>query len=261
GVRMFRCLERPLLADSPLCPDDFVDLRETLEVLRQAGHSSEETPLRRVWQMLMAPASRPEPLLLTSAEKSPSVPFAVMETGNGDSEELLVSHLWDVMRKYQFYHDPLFARLKPTDASAQALLRASRTGSRILDLTDRLWLNRHVLEEAYRQATGRACFRRLNSREERVLVEEVGKPIEVQSNRRAGGLIRTALRSSDILMDRVWQLEKDTFRDTRGFVFAPITDVVEHSEDATALHPEIQRQTANIRTDLDRCSHLEISSL
>ena len=44
-------------------------------------------------------------------------------------------------------------------------------------------------------------------------------------------------------------------------MFAPITDVVEPAEDPTALHPEIQRQAANIRTDLDRFSPLEISSL
>ena len=94
-----------------------------------------------------------------------------------------------------------------------------------------------------------------------VLVSDVGKPIEVQSNRRAGGLIRTALRASDILMDRVWQLENETLKETPGFVFARVTDLVESHEDLTALHPEIQRQVANIRTDLDRFSPLEISSL
>ena len=93
-----------------------------------------------------------------------------------------------------------------------------------------------------------------------VLVSDVGKRISVQSGS-AFGLIRTALRATDILMDRVWQLENETFHGTPGFVFAPITDVVKPAEDATALHPEIQRQVANIRTDLDRFSPLEISSL
>src|SRR5262249_21094286 len=88
-----------------------------------------------------------------------------------------------------------------------------------------------------------------------------GKPIQVQGNRRAGGLIRTGLRATDILMDRVWQLETATFQGTPGFVFAPITEVVEPAEDPTALHPEIQRQLPKIRTDLDRFSLLEISSL
>ena len=94
-----------------------------------------------------------------------------------------------------------------------------------------------------------------------VLVSDVGKAIENQSNLRAGGLIRTAVRSTEILMDRVWQLENDTFADMPGFVFARASEVVEPREDPTALHPEIQRQVANIRTDLDRFSPLEISSL
>src|SRR5262249_36132023 len=50
-----------------------------------------------------------------------------------------------------------------------------------------------------------------------VLVSDVGNKILVQASH-AGGLIRTALRSSDILMDRVWQLEIENFQDTFGFV-------------------------------------------
>jgi predicted acylesterase/phospholipase RssA len=94
-----------------------------------------------------------------------------------------------------------------------------------------------------------------------VLVSDVGKAFDVQVNRKAGGLIRTALRATDILMDRVWQLENESFQDTFGFVFARITDVAGPHEDPTALHPEVQRQTANIRTDLDAFSPLEISCL
>jgi hypothetical protein len=94
-----------------------------------------------------------------------------------------------------------------------------------------------------------------------VLVSDVGKPFEVRSNGRAGGLVRTALRASDILMDRVWQLETETFKDAPGFVFARITDFVNPDEDRTALHPEIQRQLPSIRTDLDGFSDIEISSL
>lgn len=94
-----------------------------------------------------------------------------------------------------------------------------------------------------------------------VLVSDVGKPLEIQSHVRSGGLIRTAMRSSDILMDRVWQLENETFKDAPDFVFARITDIVNPDEDPTALHPEIQRRLPSIRTDLDRFSDLEISSL
>jgi predicted acylesterase/phospholipase RssA len=94
-----------------------------------------------------------------------------------------------------------------------------------------------------------------------VLVSDVGKPLEIQTSVRAGGLVRTAMRASDILMDRVWQLENETFKDTPGFVFARITDTVDPEQDPTALHPEIQRRLPSIRTDLDRFSDLEISSL
>jgi predicted acylesterase/phospholipase RssA len=94
-----------------------------------------------------------------------------------------------------------------------------------------------------------------------VMVSDVGKPFEVLSNLRAGGLIRTAMRASDILMDRVWQLENETLKNTPGFVFARITDVVDSQQDPTALHAEIQRQLPSIRTDFDRFSDIEISSL
>jgi predicted acylesterase/phospholipase RssA len=94
-----------------------------------------------------------------------------------------------------------------------------------------------------------------------VMVSDVGKPFQIQSSARTGGLIRTAVRASDILMDRVWQLESETFKDTSGFVFARITEIVEPDQDPTAPHPEIQRQLPNIRTDIDRFSDLEISSL
>lgn len=94
-----------------------------------------------------------------------------------------------------------------------------------------------------------------------ILVSDAGRPFEIQSSLRSGGLVRTAMRASDILMDRVWQLETEAFRDTFGFVFARITEIVDREEDPSALHPEVQRQLPSIRTDLDRFSQLEINSL
>ena len=93
------------------------------------------------------------------------------------------------------------------------------------------------------------------------LVSDVGKRIEVQGQRRAGGLIRTALRATDILMDRVWQLESESFGGSPGFVFAPITEIVWPHDGSTTLHPVVQQQLVNVRTDLDKFSDLEISAL
>lgn len=95
-----------------------------------------------------------------------------------------------------------------------------------------------------------------------VLISDVGKPISVQREAQPrGGLIRTNVRSSDILMDRVWQLENEKFSRAPGFLFARVVEVVKPGEDPTAPHPEIQRQLPKIRTDLDRFSPLEIRSL
>jgi predicted acylesterase/phospholipase RssA len=278
GVRLFRCLERPLLAESPLSGDDFLDFQAVFDTLSAAARSSEETPLRRLGQIMVAACSRPDLLSLTDGGRSgggglqpisgpgqagsqAQAPSSGPEVGRGDVQEVVLPILWDVLRHYQLYREPLFAGLKPVDADAKALVQACRRGNLVLETCDQAWLNRHLLEAAFRQATGHPCFRRLNSALDGILVSDVGKRIEVQGNRRAGGVIRTALRSTDIIWDRVWQLETDTFQDTPGFVFAPITAVVEPAEDPTALHPVIQRQTPNIRTDFDSFSNLEISSL
>ena len=94
-----------------------------------------------------------------------------------------------------------------------------------------------------------------------ILVSDSGRPFETQSSLRSGGLIRTAMRASNILMDRVWQLETETFKDSSGFAFARITEIVDQEEDPTAMHPEVQRQLPTIRTDLDRFTPVEINSL
>jgi predicted acylesterase/phospholipase RssA len=100
-----------------------------------------------------------------------------------------------------------------------------------------------------------------SNRLERVFVSDAGATFKVTSDSRAGGVLRTALRSTDILMDRVNQLELEAFADTSGAVFFPITRIVEPAQDPKAIHPDIQRQVALIRTDLDRFSQLEISAL
>ena len=276
GVRMFRCLERPLLAESPLSRDDFFDFQAFVESLREASKSSEETPLRRLAQILVVERSRPNQLMLTDAGTSGGAGSQTVAVPGPAGSPAPIDSLSGCRRRRRRRvvrpvgpHAPL--SVPPRAALRRPEARRPRRGSapRVPAVKaagswmrgDQLWLNRHLLEAAFRQATGHACFRRLNSGLDGVLVSDVGKPIEVQGNRRAGGLIRTALRATDILMDRVWQLENETFQDTPGFVFAPITEVVEPAEDPTALHPEIQRQAAHIRTDLDRFSPLEISSL
>ena len=93
-----------------------------------------------------------------------------------------------------------------------------------------------------------------------MIVSDVGKPFEVESEKRAGGMIRMAMRATDILMDRVWQLENKTFEDVAGSS-SPARPMSSTSARIRRRVPEIQRQAAQVRTDLDRFTFLEISAL
>lgn len=92
-----------------------------------------------------------------------------------------------------------------------------------------------------------------------VIVSDAGKPFQVLSDS-ALGLIGQSMRASDILWDRVWQLECENFGKQKGFVFIPITETVNENEDPT-LHPVIQTEVQSIRTDLDSFSDEEINAL
>ena len=69
------------------------------------------------------------------------------------------------------------------------------------------------------------------------------------------------MRATDILWDRVGQLEQQKFQDDPRFLFVAAMDQVDLNDDPTALHPVIQSEVARIRTDLDRFSPLDITAL
>ena len=95
---------------------------------------------------------------------------------------------------------------------------------------------------------------------ERILVSDAGKPFQILG-RSTIGFVAQSIRATDILWDRVWQLERENFGDQNGFFFAPITRVVDPAEDPHAMHPAIQRVVSSLRTDLDRFSNLEVAAL
>lgn len=94
----------------------------------------------------------------------------------------------------------------------------------------------------------------------RVFVSDAGKPFQILGDTSLGFLAQS-IRATDILWDRVWQLERENFGDQNGFYFVPITRVVPLEEDPHALHPVLQAEVASIRTDLDRFSDLEVNTL
>ena len=99
-----------------------------------------------------------------------------------------------------------------------------------------------------------------NADYDRILVSDAGKPFQILG-RSTIGFLAQSIRATDILWDRVWELERENFGDQNGFFFAPITQVVDSADDPHALHPIVQRQVSSVRTDLDGFSDLEIAAL
>ena len=95
---------------------------------------------------------------------------------------------------------------------------------------------------------------------DRVIVSDAGKPFQILGNAPLG-FVAQSIRASDILWDRVWQLERENFGNRKGFHFVPVTHVVDPHEDPYALHPVVQAEVSSIRTDLDRFSDLEVNAL
>ena len=93
-----------------------------------------------------------------------------------------------------------------------------------------------------------------------MLVSDAGKPFQILSDA-ALGIVGQSIRATDILWDRVWQLERENFGNQEGFLFLPITESVDLSEDPMALPPVAQTELQAIRTDLDRFSVMEINAL
>lgn len=246
GVRMFRHLERYLLArEIKLRRDDFADADHVACAFDAAAQSAEDTPLRRLAQLVALP---PNTARLTTPSGE--------ERLNG-----LLKSLWDIMNNVNLAREPTFSRLSSPDADVELALDAARNESGSIDPGEQMWVNRQLVEAAFQQATGQPCFRTPNAFFDAVLVSDAGRPFKVTSEARASGLVATSMRATEIVMNRVWQLETDVFSGAPGFVFAPISRIVAREEDPTADHPEVQRMAAGIRTDLDRFSALEIRAL
>lgn len=248
GLRMFRCLEQSGSQHStPLHQHDFLALEDTMSALRTADELPDDAPLGRLRALVDRHLSRADQEL---AAEQPKQFTAAMIAG-----------LWEVIRSEKLYRDPVLEKVEVDEPSAQSMLNYLVISQREPDLGDRLWLNRMIIEAVLRQVIGKSCLRITRKDFDGILVSDAGGKFKVNRDSRGGGLISTALRSSDILMDRVWQLESEVFENTTGVVFIPIFDVVDRGKDRHAIDPELQRQASRIRTDLDYFTDLEISVL
>ena len=134
GVRMFRHLERSLLArEIRIGRDDFADADHVGHVLDAAAQSPEDTPLRRLAQMIALPHSKAGPTARSGDERL-----------NG-----LLQGLWDVMNHVNLAREPAFARLSSPDADVEQALDAARKTDGSLEPGEQLWLNRQLVEAAF----------------------------------------------------------------------------------------------------------------
>lgn len=248
GLRMFRCIEQSWIREAaPLVRDDLLAPKEMAHALQSATQMPEGTPLRQISDML--------------------IKYGVNELHEGEpaTEDERVNSitkgLWEIIRTERLYRSPAFQEMELVDPAAQSLFQFLRSSKREPEVSDRLWVNRQIIESALQQAIGKPCLRMSSNKFRSILVSDAGGKFKVASDGRAGGLVRTALRSTDILMDRVYQLELEAFENTFGLISCPIGAIVEPSQDNHALNPELQRQAARIRTDLDRFTDLEVTTL
>lgn len=248
GIRMFRWIEQSWMQqDNPLQVDDFVDIEDVSSAIRSATLTDAESPVHRIASLL--------------ATTLPDDTRESERSQMSDSNTLLAKRLWGVVENHKLYTDPVFQVVRPTDPAIESLLHVARTTGQRPNWGDHLKLNRHLLETALQQAIGHPCFLSGDNRFKSIIVSDAGKKITSVAGTQGSGLIQTAIRSSEILMDRVWQLERETFDEMPGCIFASINDVVSPSEDRYALHPEVQHQVMRVRTDLDYFNDLEIQSL
>lgn len=243
GVRMFRHIQDSWIGhDSPLLQSDFVDIAKTTDSVNKViSEKKNATPFEVIAQLIGRRAN------LSQA--------TVTEIKSED----LPTWLWDVIVHEKLYRKFDSDHLVVEDEQVRELLYLAQ--SRDLERGDHLWLNRTLVNAAAEADGQGSIFHSNRTQFDTVIVSDAGKEFYISRDNSTRGLIGTALRSSDILMDRVWKLEVDHFANDKDFVFVPISDVVDLSDDPTALHPELQRQVAVMRTDLDRFSDLEISGL
>jgi predicted acylesterase/phospholipase RssA len=250
GIRMFRWIEQSWMQkDKAIRVEDFTDIEAIAAVIREAASSGEESPVHRI-------ASLITPVMPNQGQAD-----SISKTELAGGKKQLAESLWSLIENQRLYLDPSFREVHLKDPAAQSLLHLARSTDRIPEWGDHLALNRQLIDSALEQATGRPCFCVGDATPKVILVSDAGKKMSLVPGGQGSGLIQTAIRSSEILMDRVWQLEKETFENLPGCLFASINDTVPPSEDHSALPVGIQRQVSRIRTDLDYFDDLEIRSL
>jgi predicted acylesterase/phospholipase RssA len=216
----------------------------------------------RVLSVLGSVGESSLPALCWLANQLPAaVRTALSQTSTQSRPELLAemaAALSTVLKLHRFQEKSEFDSVAIQEAPA-ALLARARNGE-TLDPGSQAWLNRHLLASALKQAAGGDVLPASLPGFDEIIVSDAGQPFLVVADPSLG-FIAQSIRATDIMWDRIWQLEQDNFGKDPQFRFVPVHRLVSRDEDPTALHPTIQAEIPMIRTDLDRFSPLESRAL
>ncbi len=96
-----------------------------------------------------------------------------------------------------------------------------------------------------------------------VIVSDAGRSFVDPGETSEFGLLRTALRATDLMMFRIRKMELENARARGGqkYRIISISDTVEQSKDPAASPEAVQSQLERLRTDLDPFSSLEAEEL
>ena len=258
GVRMFQHINNKL--QESLDEEDFIDVAAAMDAWKQASLRQEPTPLRRLVEICETQE------VVDTSDHSLHEP---RHFTRGMRRLITAGELHLDLPLQELIHQSAGTCTKngsngSSSSNGSNGSKGHSTGSATDHqgrTSERISRNLDLLALAFERAVGKEILRPRDQPFDAILASDAGKKIQVSSNERMGGLLGTAMRSSDILMDRVWQLEQDHFRNAKGVVFSPITRRVTLEQDSTAPHPEVQQQVSHIRTDMDRFSDREISGL
>ena len=244
GIRMFRYLERQQKVKSRA---GFTNMQPAVQIWNQAAAETESNPLHRLAQIYQSMGPLDSPLGAASCVAADGGHLIKMLQRIIDEGDLATDS-----RLTRLVQDCQVRRTSPDGSAVVA------DPTEFVDQADR---NRYWISQAFGCRSDSPLIENRGRGFDAVIASDAGKTFQVTRPDRAGSFLRTALRSSDILMDRVWQLEKEHFAHSTDYVFVPITSLVKPTDDPSALHPEIQVQVGKIRTDMDRFLDREVSGL
>jgi hypothetical protein len=238
GVSRFRSILQKEGSFPLVRGQDILEPARIASALIEGAMEDGPRPFARLWRLLTPTAHR-------EVERS-------RQKENGCSAAL-VAPLNYLIRRTDLYDPDGWHEVALSGEARNRLLK----GHDPLDRYALFMKNRLLIESAFPGAVA-AC----SEQPILVLVSDAGRSFQrITEIRFSDFFLSTAVRASDVLMNRIAQMERAKSRDDGKFLFISINDTVDDHAEPFAPDRSIQRAVAQIRTDFDRFSDAEVSGL